>query len=473
MDNLQNYSSSLEERLEARRESLDHAELPRLRDSFKLFQSSFEGLRVMLYKKGILHEDPYKYDLKISEVKNPPESQFAESEKTEQMSIRVSQYESYLEFLNNYYQFSTEFLTMGRIKRLLGLTKYFNFTAFADSSDLINTKSLAELVSMVKNGTDSLSIGILGDSLGHLDKATRDILSILKTLANYHKERYKLEVRRLAMSGLALDATLVDTHREEAVKQVKHRFAEVAADQPFYPELIEEILLEDFSPDGPALRDEVLRRFDLKVEKKAAGARQKTFRTILLDGSRILAGCARMLEDALAKLQDNSVLLESGNHSLGDRLKRMIRNLLSPGSKGKVYEVEYIDPVTSQHKSENLDFALFSEETGKKARLLASLLQKGSPAVKRIENMPEDQVYRFLERNLDDMQRIVRNLASLDEFFKSTMPVEERSRLKGIKVELTSLKSAVMKANQKKHEYVSQKEEQEQMRKLGIRDGST
>jgi hypothetical protein len=71
------------------------------------------------------------------------------------------------------------------------------------------------------------------------------------------------------------------------------------------------------------------------------------------------------------------------------------------------------------------------------------------------------------------MQRIVRNLASLDEFFKSTMPVEERSRLKGIKVELTSLKSAVMKANQKKHEYVSQKEEQEQMRKLGIRDGST
>jgi len=36
-------------------------------------------------------------------------------------------------------------------------------------------------------------------------------------------------------------------------------------------------------------------------------------------------------------------------------------------------------------------------------------------------------------------------------------------------VELATLKTSIIKANQKKHEYVAQKEEIEQMRRLGIR----
>jgi hypothetical protein len=43
------------------------------------------------------------------------------------MSIRVSQFEAYLDFLNNYYQFSCDFLTMGRIKRILALVNVLQF----------------------------------------------------------------------------------------------------------------------------------------------------------------------------------------------------------------------------------------------------------------------------------------------------------------------------------------------------------
>jgi hypothetical protein len=35
---------------------------------------------------------------------------------------------------------------------------------------------------------------------------------------------------------------------------------------------------------------------------------------------------------------------------------------------------------------------------------------------------------------------------------------------------MTTIKGAVIKANQKKHEYVAQREELEQMRRLGIED---
>ncbi|MDA8425167.1 MAG: hypothetical protein M0Z80_03440 [Treponema sp.] len=470
MEDSQAYAKLLEDRLDARRERLDRSDLPRLKESFKLFQSAFQGIQQVLYKKGIIHDDPYKYDLKISEVTTPPEGPFTESEKIDQISMRASQLDSYLDFLNNYYQFSTEFLTMGRIKRLLGLTRYFNFTQFSETSTSQNTRALAELAGMVKKGTDQLSSGLIAESLGQLDRITRDILAMLKELTAYHRERYKLEVRQLVMPGLGLDQTFVITHREDALRQVKRKFVEVAGERPFYAELVEELLLEDFSSDGQSLRDAVLKRFEKVEEKKAERSLEKSFKSVILDGARLLSGAGYPLEDALAKLSENSTLLESRNQSMGAKLRRMLKKLFSPESKGIFYEIEYIDPVTSQRRSESLDFGRFIDETGKRARLLSSLIQRTGPTYKRMESMPEDQAYKFLERNVEELQKTLRTLAALDEFFKGEALPEDKGRIRSVKSELTTIKGAVIKANQKKHEYVAQCEEREQMRRLGIRD---
>ena len=51
---------------------------------------------------------------------------------------------------------------------------------------------------------------------------------------------------------------------------------------------------------------------------------------------------------------------------------------------------------------------------------------------------------------------------------RAPAPVEDRPKLKGIKAELLTIKGALIKANQKKHEYVAQMEEAEQMKRLGI-----
>jgi len=76
----------------------------------------------------------------------------------------------------------------------------------------------------------------------------------------------------------------------------------------------------------------------------------------------------------------------------------------------------------------------------------------------------------FLEKGMEDIQRYFRRLSALDEYFKNeiTEP-ESKPKIRGIKVELATLKTSIIKANQKKHEYVAQKEEIEQMRRLGIR----
>jgi hypothetical protein len=470
MEDSEDFTKQLELRLEAQRSRLDTKDLVKLKDNFKLFQSAFVGVTALLHRKGVLGDDPYKYDLKISDVTIPSERPFAESEKVDQISIRVSQFEAYLDFLNNYYQFSCDFLTMGRIKRILSLVKYFNFSQFTETSTQLNTRCLAEIVGMVKKGTDQLSSDLITDSVAQLDKASRDILSCLKSLTEYHKERYKLELRQIVMPGLHIDADMAIGRRDEAMRLIKRKFAELASERPFYNELVEEVLLEDFASDGPNLREELLKKFAVAEEKKADKAQEKSYKGLIIEGVRALSAASFALEESVGKLVDDSALLASLDQGLGARLKRMLRKLFNPEVKGLVYQVEFLDPVTGSRTAEAVDFGAFVDETNKKARFLGSLVQRGGASARRLEGMDDEQAYKFLQRNIEELQRALRYLAALEEFFKSETPDEAKQRVKAVRAEITTIKGAVIKANQKKHEYVAQREEREQMNRLGIKE---
>ena len=470
MEGNSEYERLLEERLRAKAETLDRVELPKLKDAFKLFQTAFQGIHTVLLRKGAIQKDPYKFDLKISEVQTPPESPFAESEKNEQISVRLSQFESYLDFLNGYYQFSVEFLSMGRVKRLINLTRYFNFLQFSEASTQPNTRCFAEVVGLIRKGTDPLSTGILGEGLLSLERTSREIFQVLKSLTLYHKEKYKLDIRQLVLAGLALDRERVMTHRDETLRNIKRKFAETMGDRPFYPELVEEVLAEDFSSDGPAVRDDILVQLEVKEARKADPAQGKNFKAIVLDGARILAGAGYQLEEAIRKLRENSVLLENQNRTFLGQMRRVVRHLFKPAEENVVYQVEYSDPITAEHRREEIDFTRLSEEIARRGRVLASMMARNSQSWQRLASAPEDQAYMFLEKGMEDIQRYFRRLSALDEYFKNeiTEP-ESKPKIRGIKVELATLKTSIIKANQKKHEYVAQKEEIEQMRRLGIR----
>lgn len=459
----------LESALEAKRASLERNELSRLKEACKLFQVSFHGISSVLLKKGVIHEDPYKYELKISEIQNPPDEAFLESERGEQMSLRISQFEAYVDFLNNYYQFDTEFLSIGRIKRLLAFVKYFNFTSFQETSTAPSTRGLAELVGLVRKGNDAMSSGILSETVGQLDRTTRDILAILKTLSEFQREAYKLEVRSLVMPGLAVDEQLAMQRRDEALRKFKAKFAEVAGDMPFYPELVGEVLDEEFGPDGQNRREELIRKLAVVEEKKTAKQQSKSYKNVLMEGIRILAGAGTQLEDSVVKLSSNSAIIQSAERGLMVQVRKMIRRLFAGGEGTLVYDVPFVDPVTGEKKSEPVEFVSFVEEGTRKARLLSSLLQRNGPTIKRLEAAPDDHVYKFLERNIEELQRIIRKLNALDDHFKAIFPVEEKAKFRGVKSEITTIKNCIIKANQKKHEFHAQVEEEEQLRRLGVR----
>jgi hypothetical protein len=469
MEDATGFAIRLGEKLQVKRTRLDKVEIERLKECSKHFQSSFHALKSILEKKGILHEDPYRYDLKISEVSTPPDEPMSESEKLDQIGMRVSQYWDYLEFMNNFYQFSTEFLTMGRIKRMLALVKYFNFSQLSETSTSINTKVLAELVNAVRRGTDQLSAGLMGESLIQLDKASREILSILKELTAYNREKYKLKLRELVIPCLGLDGDAAGAKRDEAIKAIKRKFAELSKDEPFYPDLAEEVLHEDFTPEGQASREEVLRRIDVQEQKKADASSAKSFRFLLLDCARALSAAAYSLEDSAVKLRENSTIMESRDQGFMAKLKKMLKKIFKPEGEPLTYEVQYVDATTNTRTRETVDFARFLEETEKRAHFFSSLAQKGSQGMERLRGLPEDQAFKVLEKNIEYLQRSLRTLTALDDFFRTNL-VEEKERFRGLKVELGSIKSVIIKSNQKKYEYLAQREEMEQLRRLGVQD---
>lgn len=462
------FQAELGELLERRREWLDRSELPKLKDEFRAFHASFTGLYNVLLKKGVIQPDPYKSENKIGELQTPSEGPFSEGEKFDQMGIRLSNYDSQLDFLLNYYQFSADFLSIERIKKIVALLKYFAWTQFSANSQYINTRTLVELVGMVKGGNEALSAKIMADALQHLDKSSKTAFAILKEVSDYQREDYKLTLRTRVMSLLSIDADAAFTHKDDTLRTVKRKFAEVMGERPFYPELAEEVLREDFSSDGPQLREELQRKLRIDDDKPKAAKQAVSFKSTLMDGMRALASLNLTIDDALRKLEDNSAAVESTKNSFMDKLRRLIRQMLNKPPESVVYEVESLDAVSGITKAEKVDFTAFRAEAERKNRILASINNKNSTAVKKLEAATEEQVLSALSKHIEEMQSGHKTMAALDAWFKANGPAEVRDRMRGIKPELSAIKNGIVKANQKRHEYVAQKEELEQMKRLGI-----
>jgi hypothetical protein len=94
------------------------------------------------------------------------------------------------------------------------------------------------------------------------------------------------------------------------------------------------------------------------------------------------------------------------------------------------------------------------------------------PGASRLDGMPDEQLTSLLDKNIRDLQILHKTLTALDEYFKTEADKEDRSKVKGIKPELATIKNAIVRANSRRHEYIAQKEGEEQLKKLGVKPDS-
>jgi hypothetical protein len=100
------YCDKLKDALSLQRSIVEESVLPKLKEDFRAFHNSFYSLYKLMVSRGILHADPYKTESKITAIQAPSTANFADSDRSEQLSIRLSQFDNQLDYLVNFFDFS-------------------------------------------------------------------------------------------------------------------------------------------------------------------------------------------------------------------------------------------------------------------------------------------------------------------------------------------------------------------------------
>ncbi|MDR1428785.1 MAG: hypothetical protein LBI85_00720 [Spirochaetaceae bacterium] len=465
MPEAQDYIRLHAQALAARQQWLEKTELPRVKEGFRSFHASFENIYLLLLKKGILQEDPYKQETKVGELEIPPAGAMNEAAKIDELSIRLSNYDNQIDFLVNFYQFSVEFLTLERIKRIAALVKYIDWIHFNSASQSHTTKAFAELIGSVKGNVDQISATIISESLDAIQKASVSVMIILKELVDFQREYIKGQIREKISGALpfAPDAGL--TKKNEILSQIKKNYSAVAG-LPFSTEITEELINEDYTPQGEALRKTILKSLALPDAKPKVHKQQISFKTFLIEGLHILGSVSQTLADIVVKIDENNATMESIRKGFWDKVRKAFQEMMHKPPEPVIYRLQYLDTAKGTNVREDINYYSLKTDLEKKIRTTAALHAK--PGTSRLDAMGEDQVLAYLDRGVKDIQNTHKILSALDEYFKISAPPEVRDKIKGIKPELAAIKNAIVNANQKRYDYSAQKEETEQLKKLGV-----
>jgi len=458
-----NYTDTLAQALEARKDWLEKTELVKLKEELRIFQISYSVLYNMFLKKKLIHEDPYKQETKISELAIPESGPLNEAKRLEQISLRLANYDSQLDFLVNFYQFGIDFFNLERVRKIVGLVRYVDWINLSPDSKSPNTKAAAELVSNAKDGGDSLTLSIIGESITRLPKCTSTIMGILRNLIGYYKEMYKLSVRNAVTNNMQAG--------EANPAIIRKKMNSAMPGTPFYQEFIDELIKEDYSKDGQTMKEAVLASLKVADDKPKTTKPKVAYKDILLSGIQAVGAAASVVTEVAQKIDANEAVLENRKKGFWEKVKLLLKSMTNSDPDEIIYELQFFDQTKGTETKEQLNFGQFRVELDRKIKIYTGMSGQG-PFMNKLKAMAEEQVLEYLERAIKDLQSLHRTLTSLDEYFKSSVVREERDQIKGVKPELASIKNCFVKANQIRHEYSARKEEEEQMKKLGINPDS-
>ena len=466
MENRKNFVEELSVVLETKRNEFNTKILPKVQENYNIQISALHAIRSTLLKKRVIHDDPYKYDSKMTEVEIPSKENFADSEKASVIGTRLAHYETMLEFVSNYYQFNTEFLTPKRISLLLELNNTFIWSDFTNTSTHTNTRAIADIINNLFKGPDQLSNSLLRDSVAHMGKSEVYINTQLKSLSLFFREEYKLLIRREIMPSVKVNKADC-SNPANILREIKKIFSIKMKKKPFYTDLIVEIIREDYGEDSSILQQEILSKLEIKEKQDSFSPQKVNNRPILISGLKILSNSAPHLKAALEKIKSNQEMVYKAENTIFKKLAQIFRQALKLDPPEKQITIIITDNITQNTKKQTINYSVFEKEVLQKISLFQSILMPNSAVNQKIKTMPDEILFNSLTKYISDSNEILKQLGGLDEFYKNVKP-ELRSKIRGIKIEITTITNSVIKANQCRAEYQALSEEVSQMKRLGV-----
>ncbi|MCH5294308.1 MAG: hypothetical protein J1F14_00180 [Treponema sp.] len=450
----------------------DSTELPKVQENYRTHLTYVKNLGDALVKKSLIQDDPYKKDKKISAIVAPENTEFTENERALTLGIRYSDYESMIDFICNYMKFSVEQINMDRIRRLMELNSTFNWSNLSAASAKPNTKALGIVVNELRNGAPQITLSLIKDATFKSTQALNEINESLKKLADFQKERYKVEVRKNVIMNPQFNRSMAYNSAGTMITEIKRLFPTCMPKRPFAADLIAELAAEEAGPDRAAKQSQLLQK--LQVAEKKNVKKENTVNThdILADAVRTIGTCSEQYGIVLTKIISNHDVLESERNTLKDKIGRFFRKTFGIAEPPVDYDIIITDAKTQGKRKEKIHYTEFTQSLSKRIKYYGSFANRNTQGYARMAEQDDKSLQDFFSRQFTDNNRLLAYLAALDDYFKNAAQPANRGKIKGIKMELSTLKSILIKANQIYADYMGYIEEQEQMKKLGIVDNA-
>ena len=422
--------------------------LPRLKGLLDTYQALMEGVLSLLVRKGMLREDPYNYEQPGGKISLPEDTALPEFENSDALSFRMTTLRRSLRLLVGGQVFELVTLGLGNLKQISSAVFYINWLEFGENSSSPTTRAFARAFMKVRVSNDILSSQILLDSQRQLVKIIPEIRGLIGDLVAYQREAWKNDIRTKVLPLLEPGIGRERSTRDEAFRYIRQRLPQAMPGASWYPALAGEVLSEDYDPDGPARREQILAA--LVVPQPRLDAPAQDPHAMVLEAVRGLCKHHHELSAAAATLEENEHLVAGERQSFLRRLLGLPPKRAS--SKSHVYEVEYTEKSrTAPHKEEvNLPELLATAR--KKAALFASMASAEGAAYKKLTSQTTEQVAKFLDQQVNEVIVLHRRLTGINTLFQ-TRATQAGKTVRGIKIELLALKNAIVKANRSRHEF--------------------
>ncbi|MBQ2313440.1 MAG: hypothetical protein II187_00870 [Treponema sp.] len=463
----EDFNSKVIAAIDAKTDWYNNSLLPKVQDYYRAHLTYVRSLFDALVKRSIIQPDPYKHDSKISSIICPDDTPFNENERATQMGLRLSAYESVVDYVCNYMKFNVADLNAIKIKKLLDLNSAFNWENLSQNSSRVNTRGLAQCLSELRKSGQGMTLSMLNDGLDKSAEDMEEINAALTGLVDFGREVYKGDVRRNVLLSEQFDKSKMIT-AVFLLAEIKRQFAKGMPNRPYTGELIDEIVAEETAPNKAELQQQLMNKLRIPEEKEAVKVTNVDTHELIMLSVRTLGSTAEQYNSVINKISLNHDILASENNTLKDKIMRFIRNIFGLEEPPVIYDLLITDRSTNSKRHEKLPYKQFMDNLVKRAHYYAAITSRTSPNYQKMDAQPDNVIADFITKQLRDNGRLHVTLTALDEFFKATAAPTNRPKIKGIKMELTTLKNLLVKANQSRAEYEAYAEEQKQMQQLGI-----
>ncbi len=472
MEENENFINQLQEAIKLKTEWFNTVRLQEMASQYRLLQSCVKNLYDMLVKKTLIIPDPYRLDKKMSDIVVPETSSFTEGETMSVLGSRFSEYDVMLDFICTYFRFSVDNLPLPKVKKMIDFNNVFDWTNFSTNSSKPNTRALANVLNTAKTNAPSVIVSMITDSIVKNSEASMIINKCLNELGAFQKELYKYELRKDLFEHPDFHKDKAFTSPEAELAEIKRIYVKVMGKKPFYSDLIGEIIQEDLGQNKEKHQSAVLESLKIPtaiVKKTVNKGDSVSFHELQMGIVLAVAAMSPTLTQLRVKLVNNFNILYEKKKTFFSKLRDALKKVFHIREREKVCAVQVTDQKTGGSRIEKIKVNELLFEINKKERIYAAVSNRG-PEFEKIDSSSEDAILQFVNKQISETQSLFTKINALDGYFKNSVPVESKTRIKGMQIELSAMRNSIINANKKRGEYVSAKEETEQMQKLGISD---